>query len=105
MEEILERGREDAPGPPAASSEKAGEAAEGGSGLQAASGVAAVVSANALAGGGIGMLAGVALEAINPFALGMVGVMVGIGLPILLKSMVGARKGVQRPWWRRTFGS
>ncbi len=74
-------------------------------GLRAASEIVALVSASVLVCGGIGVLGGVALEAINPFALGMVGVVVGIGLPVLLRSVVGAREGVKRPWWRRTFGS
>lgn len=106
MEEILDRGREDVSGSTGASSENVGEqATEGGSGFRAASEAVAVVSASALAGGGIGMLAGVALEAINPFALGIMGAVVGIGLPVLFRSVVGARRGsVQRPWWRRTFG-
>ena len=97
MEEVLDRGRQEAPGPSAAPSEKVGEQAEGGSGLRAVSEAVAVVSACTLVSGGIGMLAGVALEAINPFALGMVGVVVGICLPVLLRSVVGA-------WWRRTLG-
>ena len=66
--------------------------------LRAASEVIALVSASVLVGGGIGVLGGVALEAINPFALGMVGVVVGICLPLLIRSVIGA-------WWRRTFGS
>ena len=79
--------------------------AEEGRGLRAASEVVALVSASVLVGGGIGVLGGVALEAINPFALGMVGIVVGIVLLVLLRSVVGARKGVQRPWWRRIVGS
>ncbi|MDP8901064.1 MAG: hypothetical protein M3N33_07980 [Actinomycetota bacterium] len=79
--------------------------AEEGCGLRAASEMVALVSASVLVGGGLGVLGGVALGAINPFALGMVGVAVGIGLPVLLKSVVGAREGVRRPWWRRTFGN
>ena len=67
--------------------------------------IVALVSVSVLVGGGIGVLGGVALGAINPFALGMVGVVVGIGLPVLLRSVVGAREGAKRPWWRRTFGS
>jgi hypothetical protein len=54
-----------------------------------------------LVGGGIGMLVGVWLGAINPYALGIVGV-VGIGVPVLF--MVGARRAAQRPWWRRVLG-
>ena len=78
---------------------------EEGGGLRAASEIVALVSASVLVGGGTGVLAGVALEAINPFALGMVGVVIGIGLLVLLRSVVGAREGAKRPWWRRTFGS
>jgi hypothetical protein len=44
----------------------------------------AVVSAGALAGGGAGMLAGLGLGAINPFALGMVGVVVGTCASVFL---------------------
>ncbi len=80
------------------------EAEEGGR-LRAASEMVALVSASVLVGGGIGVLGGVALEAINPFALGMVGVVVGICLPILLRSVVRAREGIQWPWWHRMFGS
>ena len=98
MEEILGRGREEAPGPLADSSEQVGGQAEGGSGLRTASEAAAVVSACVLVGGGAGMLAGVALGAINPFALGIVGAVVGAGVPVLFT--VGAR----RPWWRRVVG-
>ena len=72
--------------------------AEEGRGLQTASEVVAFVCASVLVCGGIGVLGGVALEAINPFALGMVGVVVGVCLPVLLRSMIGA-------WWRRTFGN
>jgi hypothetical protein len=84
MEEILESGREEAPGPPADSSEQVG-------GLRTASEAVAVVSAAVLAGGGAGMLAGVALGAINPYALGMVGAAVGACVPALL---------ARRPWRR-----
>jgi hypothetical protein len=48
------------------------------------------------------MLAGVALGAINPFALGIVGAAVGIVVPFLFA--VGARRAARRPWWRRVFG-
>ncbi len=90
-EEVLDRGREEAPGPLEASSESVGEQAEGGSKLRAASEAVAVVSAAVLAGGGAGMLAGVALGAINPFALGMVGAAAGACVPALL---------ARRPWRR-----
>ena len=104
MEEILDRGREEAPGPLADSSQQGGGQADTGGMLRTASEAAAVVSAGVLVGGGAGMLAGVALGAINPFALGMVCVVLGIGLPVLLRSVVGAREGAKRPWWRRTSG-
>jgi hypothetical protein len=105
VEEILGRGREEAPGPLADSSEQVGGQAEGGSGLRTASEAAAVVSACVLVGGGAGMLAGVALGAINPFALGMVGAVAGAGAPVLLAGVFGAREGsVRRPWWRRVLG-
>ncbi len=89
MEEILGRGREEAPGPLADSSEQVGGQAEGGSGLRTASEAAAVVSACVLVGGGAGMLAGVALGAINPFVLGLMGA-AGAGVPVLLKAAIGA---------------
>ncbi len=105
MEEKHARGREEAPGPPTASSENAGERAKGGSGLRAASEAVAVVSAAALVGGGAGMLAGVALGAINPFALGIIGAAGGAGAPVLLAGVFGARGGsARRPRWRRVFG-
>jgi hypothetical protein len=97
---------EGTPSRPEASPEDAREHnAEEGGGLRSVSEVVALVSASVLVGGGTGVLGGVALEAINPFALGMVGVVVGIGLPVLLRSVIGAREGAKRPWWRRTFGS
>jgi hypothetical protein len=83
--------------------EAAPEQAEGGSGLRAVSEAVAVVAAGALVGGGIGMLGGVALGAINPFALGIVGAVVGAGLPVL-RGAFGARGAARRPWWRRVFG-
>ncbi len=72
--------------------------AEGGDGLRAVGEAVAVVSAGALVGGGVGMLGGVWLGAINPFALGIVGAVAGTGLPVLFA--VGARGA----WWRRVFG-
>ena len=57
--------------------EAAPELAKWGSGLRAVGGIVAVVSASALVGGGIGMLGGVALGAINPFALGIIGAVGG----------------------------
>ena len=78
MEENVGRGgREQAPGPLAESSEQVGGRDGGRSGLRAASEALAVVSASALVGGGAGMLAGVALGAINPAGLGIIGVVVG----------------------------
>ncbi len=69
------------PGPP----EDAGDqGAEGGGVLRRASEAVAVVSASALVGGGIGMLGGVWLGAINPFALGIIGAAVGAVFSVLL---------------------
>jgi hypothetical protein len=105
MEEVPDGGREEAPGPPAAPSEQVGRRPEGGSGLRAASEGVAVVSAAVLVGGGGGMLAGVALGAINPFALGIIGAVGGACVPAFLKVAVGARGGPERrPWWRRVLG-
>ncbi len=70
--------------------------AEGGRGLRAMSRIVAAVAAGALVGGGIGLLVGVALGAINPFVLGVIGIAGG--------AVVGAREGARRPWWRRVFG-
>jgi len=102
MLENPDRALEELPGRPEDAQEQ--EAEEGG-GLRAVSEIVALVSASVLVGGGIGVLGGVALEAINPYALGMVGVGMGIGLPVLLRSVVGACEGAKRPWWRRTLGS
>ncbi len=77
------------------------EAEEGG-GLRRASEVLALVSASALVGGGIGMLGGVALGAINPFALGIIGAVVGTCVPVLF--LVDAREASRGPWWWRVFG-
>ncbi len=77
------------------------EAEEGG-GLRRTSEVVALVSASALVGGGIGMLGGIALGAINPFALGIIGAAVGTGVPVLFA--VGARQAARGPWWRRLLG-
>ena len=77
MELITERGRDEARGPPAASSEDAGGWATRGSRRRKASEIVAVVCAGVLAGGGAGILGGVALGAINPFFLGMVGIAAG----------------------------
>ena len=105
MEEILDRGHEEACELPAISSEKAGGPAEEENGLRVTSEIVAVVSASVLAGGGAGMLAGVALGAINPFALGIIGVVVGTGASIPLTSLVVARKAPRRPWLLRLFGA
>ncbi len=78
--------------------EAAPEQAEGGSALRAASEIVALISASALVGGGVGMLGGVALGAINPFALGIIGAVVGTSVPVLLAV------GSQKPCWRRVFG-
>ena len=51
----------------------------------------AVVSAGVLAGGGAGMLAGIWLGAINPYALGLFGAAAGACVPALL---------ARRPWRR-----
>ncbi len=74
------------------------QGAEKGGRLRRASEVVALVSASALVGGGIGMLGGVALGAINPFALGIIGAAAGAGVTVLLAV------GTRRPWWRRVFG-
>ena len=106
MTENPDHDREEVPGRPAVSPENAREHnAEEGGGLRSVSEMVTLVSASVLVGGGTGVLGGVALEAINPFALGMVGVVIGIGLLVLLRSVVGAREGAKRLWWRRTFGS
>jgi F0F1-type ATP synthase assembly protein I len=97
------RALEVVPGRPETPPENAREQdAKAGGGLRAASWTVALVSAGVLVGGGIGMLAGVALGAINPFALGIVGAVVGIGVPVLF--IVGARRVARRPWWKRVFG-
>lgn len=80
--------------------EAAPERVEGRNGLRAVSEAVAVVSASALVGGGIGMLGGVALGAINPFALGIIGAALGGVAPVLLAGVFGAR-GAR---WRRVFG-
>lgn len=105
MEEILDRGHEEVYEPPAIPSEKAGGAAEEENGLRVTSEIVAVVSASVLVGGGAGMLAGVALGAINPFALGIIGVIVGTGASVSLTSLIVVRKAPRRPWWRRLFGA
>lgn len=76
------------------------EWAERGGGLRAVSEDVALVCAAALAGGGLGMLAGVALGAINPYALGLFGVSAGTVATVLPKVAAAARL----PWWRRVLG-
>jgi hypothetical protein len=49
------------------------------------------------------MLVGVTLGALNPFALGIIGV-VGAGAPVLFAGVAGARGAAQRPWWRMLGG-
>ncbi len=90
------RNREEAFGPPPAPIEAPieappevqGERAEEEGGLRTASEIVAIVSASVLAGGGAGMLCGVALGAINPFFLGIVGVVVGTGASVPLARAV-----------------
>jgi hypothetical protein len=71
--------------------EEARGRAEEADGLRKASEAVAVVSAAVLAGGGAGMLAGIWLGAINPFALGLFGAAAGACVPALL---------ARRPWRR-----
>jgi len=44
----------------------------------------AAVAAGVLIGGGIGLLIGVALGAINPFVFGIIGIAVGVGASVAL---------------------
>jgi len=81
---------------PGQAKEGGDQRAEGGRGLRAVSRIVATVAAGALVGGGIGLLVGVALGAINPFVLGLIGIAGG--------AVVGAREGARRPWWRGVFG-
>jgi hypothetical protein len=76
--------------------EEAWGRAEEAYGLRKAGEAVAVVSAAVLAGGGVGMLAGIWLGAINPFALGLFGSAVGACVPALL---------VRRPWRRGARGA
>jgi hypothetical protein len=64
--------------------------------LRKAGEAVACVSAAVLAGGGAGMLAGIWLGAINPYALGLFGASVGACVPALL---------VRRPWRRGARGA
>lgn len=70
------RASEEVPVRPSSTEDTPGRSEEGG-GLRTASWIIAAVSTSALVGGGIGMLAGVALGAINPAGLGIIGVVVG----------------------------
>ena len=81
------------PGRPAISTEDTTLRAEGGSGLQAVSRIIAAVSTGALVGGGTGMLVGVALGALNPFGLGIVGVVVGTCASVPLTRAALKREG------------
>ena len=71
--------------------EEARGRAEEADGLRKAGGAVAGVSAAVLVGGGAGMLGGIWLGAINPFALGLFGAAVGACVPALL---------ARRPWRR-----
>jgi hypothetical protein len=82
--------RRDAPG------EDAWGRTEEANGLRKASGAVAGVSAAVLAGGGAGMLAGIWLGAINPYALGLFGAAAGACVPVLLAG---------RPWRRGVRGA
>lgn len=84
--------------------EAAPEQAEEGSVIRAVSELVAVVSASTLVGGEIGMLAGVALGAFNPLALGIICAAAGTCVPVLLAAAVGTRGAARGPWWRRWFG-
>jgi hypothetical protein len=99
MSENLALGHGEGPGPLGDEPEQ--QPVEEG-GLRRASEAVALVSASALLGGGIGMLGGVALGAINPFALGIIGVAVGTGVLVLFA--LDARQAVRGPWWLRWFG-
>src|SRR4028118_385742 len=61
--------------------------------LRKASGAVAGVSAAVLAGGGAGMLAGIWLGAINPYALGLFGAAAGACVPGLPAGGPGRRGG------------
>ena len=99
--EVLDLSHERTPNAASGVSEEVSGRPAGGGRLRKVGEAVAVVSASALASGGAGMLAGVALGAINPYALGLFGIAVGIVTPVLLKVAVGA-------WgprlWRRFGG-
>ena len=98
LEVISPRRGEPAAGARKEAERRVGEA--GGGRLRGVAEAVAVVSASALAGGGAGMLAGIGLGAINPYALGLFGAVVGIVAPVLPKVAVGA----WAPRWRRWSG-
>jgi hypothetical protein len=96
--EVLDLSYERTPNAASGVSEEVSGRPEDGSRLRKVGEAVAVVSASALAGGGAGMLAGVALGAINPYALGLFGTAVGIITPVLLKIAVGAWGPRRRRW-------
>jgi hypothetical protein len=100
MEETPVRALEVIPDRQDVAEEDARGRAEGGDGLRRAGEAVALVCAGVLAGGGAGLLAGIALGAINPYALGLFGVSAGAVATVLLKAAGGAR-GAR---WRRLFG-
>ena len=95
MLENPDRVLEESPGP--LGDEREQDSEEWG-GLRRASEAVALVSASALVGGGVGMLGGGALGAINPFALGIIGAAAGAGVLVLLALCA------RGSWWRRVFG-
>jgi hypothetical protein len=84
-----------APSPRDDPDEEARGLAEEANGLRKAGEAVAGVSAAVLAGGGAGMLAGIWLGAINPFALVLFGAAAGACVPALLAG---------RPWRRGVRG-
>jgi F0F1-type ATP synthase assembly protein I len=103
MSDNPDRALEELAGRPEAPPENAREQeTEEGGGLRSVSKIVALVSASVLVGGGIGMLVGVWLGAINPFALGIVGAVAGMAIPVFFA--LGARGAARRPWWRRLLG-
>ena len=89
MLENPDRALEEVLGRPEASPEDAQEQeTEEGGRLRVVSEILAIISAGVLAGGGAGMLGGVALGAINPFFLGIIGVVLGTGASVPLARAV-----------------
>ena len=95
MEEGSNHGLREVPGRPEAPAEnprveEGGErrAARGSERVRELGEIVAIVSAGVLAGGGAGMLGGAALGAINPFFLGTVGMVLGIGASVPLARAV-----------------